>query len=95
LYRCETWSLVFWKEHTLRVFEKRVLRRRIVRLKKDEVVGGWRKLHYGKVHNFCASPRYSGDKIKNKMGGACSTHGRDEKCVQNLRWETCGRKKPL
>jgi hypothetical protein len=34
LYGCETWSLTFWEEHRLRVFENRVLRR-IFGLKRD------------------------------------------------------------
>jgi hypothetical protein len=40
LYGCETWSLTLREEHRLRVFENRVLRRR-----RDEVTGEWRKLH--------------------------------------------------
>jgi hypothetical protein len=44
LYGCETWSLTLREEHTLRVFENRVLRR-IFGLKTDDVMGGWRKLH--------------------------------------------------
>jgi hypothetical protein len=44
LYGCETWSLTLREEHGLRVFENRVLRR-IFGLKRDEVMGGWRKLH--------------------------------------------------
>jgi hypothetical protein len=44
LYRCETWSLALRGEHRLRVFGNRVLRR-IFGLKRDEVTGGWRKLH--------------------------------------------------
>jgi hypothetical protein len=27
LYGCDTWSLTFWEEHRLRVFEKRVLKK--------------------------------------------------------------------
>jgi uncharacterized membrane protein len=38
------------KEHKLRVYEKRVLRR-IFGPKRDEVTGGWRKLHDEKLHN--------------------------------------------
>jgi hypothetical protein len=41
---CETWSLTLREAHRLRVFENRVLRR-IFGLKRDEVVGGWRRLH--------------------------------------------------
>jgi hypothetical protein len=41
---CETWSLKLREEHRLRVFENRALRR-IFGPKRDEVKGGWRKLH--------------------------------------------------
>ena len=44
LYGCETWSLSVRKEHRLRVFENRVLRR-IFGPKRDEVTRDWRKLH--------------------------------------------------
>jgi hypothetical protein len=39
----------------LRVFENRVLRR-IFGPKRDEVTGGWRKLHNEKLHNLYSSP---------------------------------------
>jgi hypothetical protein len=42
------------KEHRLRVFENRVLRG-IFGLKKDVIMGGWRKLHNEELHNFCSS----------------------------------------
>jgi hypothetical protein len=38
-YGCETWSLTLREEHTLRVFENKVLRR-IFGPKRDEVTGG-------------------------------------------------------
>jgi hypothetical protein len=41
LYGCKTWSLTLAEEHTLRVFENRVLRG-IFGPKTDEVIGGWR-----------------------------------------------------
>jgi hypothetical protein len=44
LYGCENLSLTLREEHRLRVFENRVLMR-IVRLKKDEITAGWKKLH--------------------------------------------------
>jgi hypothetical protein len=44
LYGCESWSLTLREEHRLIVFENRVLRR-IFELKRDEMMGGWRKLH--------------------------------------------------
>jgi hypothetical protein len=54
LYGCETWSLTLREEHRLRVFENRVLRR-IFRLKRDEVMGEWRKLHNVELHNLYSS----------------------------------------
>jgi hypothetical protein len=55
LYGCETWSLTLREEHTLRVFENRVLRR-IFGPKRDEVAGEWRKLHNEELHNLYSSP---------------------------------------
>jgi hypothetical protein len=43
------------KEHGLRVFENRMLRR-IFDPKKDEVTGDWRKLHNEELHNLYVSP---------------------------------------
>jgi hypothetical protein len=37
------------------VFENRVLRR-IFGPRRDEVIGGWKKLHKKKLHNFNFSP---------------------------------------
>jgi hypothetical protein len=51
LYGCETWSLTLREEHRLRVFENRVLRR-IFGPKRDEVIGGWRKLHNEELHDL-------------------------------------------
>jgi hypothetical protein len=51
LYGCETWSLILREEHRLRVFENKVLRR-VFGPKRDEVTGGWRKLH----NDFYSSP---------------------------------------
>jgi hypothetical protein len=55
LYGCETWSLILSEEHTLRVFENRVLRR-ISGSKKDEVTGQWGRLHNGELHDLYSSP---------------------------------------
>jgi hypothetical protein len=52
---CETWSLTLKVEHRLRVLENRVLRR-IFGPKRDEVIGGWRKLHNEGVHNLYCPP---------------------------------------
>jgi hypothetical protein len=48
-------SLALWEEHRLRVIENRVLRR-IFGPKRDEVTGGWRKLHNEKLHGLYSSP---------------------------------------
>jgi hypothetical protein len=55
LYGCETWSLTLREENRLRVFENRVLRQ-IFGPKRDEVIGGWRKLHNEEFHNLYFSP---------------------------------------
>jgi hypothetical protein len=43
------------EEHRLRVFENRALRRIFVP-KREEIAGGWRRLHNEKLHNFYTSP---------------------------------------
>jgi hypothetical protein len=55
LYGCETWSLTLREEHRLRAFENRVLTK-IFGPKKDEVIGGSRKLHNEELHNLYCSP---------------------------------------
>jgi hypothetical protein len=55
-YGCETWSLTLRKEHRLRVFENRVLRR-ILGLKSDEVTTRERKLHNEEHPHFSFSFR--------------------------------------
>jgi hypothetical protein len=53
LYGCETWSLTLREEHTLRIFENRVLRR-IFGPKREED-GLWRKLHNDELHSLYSS----------------------------------------
>jgi hypothetical protein len=55
LYGYETWSLTLREEHRLRVFENRVLKR-IFGPKRDEVIGGWIKLHNEELHSLYCSP---------------------------------------
>jgi hypothetical protein len=55
LYGYKTLSLTLREEHILRVFENRVLRR-IFGPKRDEVTGGWRKLHNEELHGLYSSP---------------------------------------
>jgi hypothetical protein len=58
LYRCETWSLTLREERRFRVFEYRLLRRIFgpSGLKRDDVMGGCRKLHYEELHSLYSSP---------------------------------------
>jgi hypothetical protein len=51
----KTGSLTLREEHRVRVFENRVLRR-LFGPKRDEVTGGWRKLHNEQIHNLYYSP---------------------------------------
>jgi hypothetical protein len=51
MYGCETWFLKVREEHRLRVFENIVLRR-IFGPRRDEVAGGWGKLHNEELHNL-------------------------------------------
>jgi len=51
LYGCETWSLTWWEERKLRVFENRVLRR-IFGPRRDEVTGEWRRLHNEELNDL-------------------------------------------
>jgi hypothetical protein len=54
LYGCETWSLTLWEEHRLRVFENRVLRKKIGPKREED--GSWRKLHNDELHGLYSSP---------------------------------------
>jgi hypothetical protein len=51
LYGCETWWLKLREESKLRVSENRVLRP-----KRDEVTGEWRKLHNKELNDLYFSP---------------------------------------
>jgi hypothetical protein len=56
LYWCETWPLTLLEIHRLRVFQNGVLRK-IFGPKRDEVIGGKRKLHNEKLRNLYSSLR--------------------------------------
>jgi hypothetical protein len=68
LYGCETWPLTLMKDHRLRVFENRVLRR-IFGPKRDEVKGEWKKLHNDELHILYSSPNIREIKSR-RMGWA-------------------------
>jgi hypothetical protein len=54
LYECKTWSLILGEEYRLKVSENRVVMR-IFGATRDEVTGGWRKLHNKKLHYLQSS----------------------------------------
>jgi hypothetical protein len=60
--------------------------RRIFGPKRDEATGEWRKLHNEELHNLYSSPDIIRPTKSRKMrvGGACGTHGRGEKTVQDF-----------
>jgi hypothetical protein len=77
-------SLTLREEHRLRVTENRVLRR-IFGPEREEVAGGWRRLHNEALHKLYASPCYQNYQSKEKeMNGEYSTHGTYEKYMQNF-----------
>jgi hypothetical protein len=55
LYGYETLSVTLRKEHRLRVFENRILRR-VYGPMRDEVTGGWRKLHNEELRGLYSLP---------------------------------------
>jgi len=70
------------------VFENRVLRK-IFWPKRDEGRGEWRKLHKEELNDLYSSPSIVRVIIeKNEVGGACSTYGREERCIQGFGMET-------
>jgi hypothetical protein len=70
-----------------RVSENRVLRK-IFGLQRDDITRKWRKLHKEELGDLY-SKYCLGDQIEeNEMGGACSTYGGDERCIQGFHGET-------
>jgi len=66
LYGCETWSLILRKEHRLRAFENRVLRR-MCGPKREEVTREWRKLHNEELNDLFCSPIFVWVKKSRRM----------------------------
>jgi hypothetical protein len=54
------------EEHRLKLFENKLLKR-IFGPKREEVTGGWRKLHSEKLHNWYSLPDII--RINDEMGG--------------------------
>jgi hypothetical protein len=92
LYECETWSLILREEHRLRLFENRVLRR-IFGRKRDEVTGGWRKLHNVELHNLYSSPSIIRMIKSRRMRWAGHEECIEDICENSRRKETTGKTK--
>jgi hypothetical protein len=75
-------TLTLRGEHNLRVFANRVLRR-IFGPKRDEVMGGWTKLHNEELHDLYSSPSIIRIiKVEeNEVAGTCGTNGGEEERV--------------
>jgi hypothetical protein len=93
LHECGTWSLTLREEHRLRVFENRALRR-IFGPKRDEVTGGWRKLHNEGSHNLYSSPSLIRMIKSRRMKWACNKHGQNMNAYRVLAGKPEG-KRPL
>jgi hypothetical protein len=76
-------SLTLREEHRLRMFENKVLRR-IFRPKRDEVTGGWRKLHNEErcdLYSLLSIIRIITSRRMRWVGPVARMGGK-EKCVQ-------------
>jgi hypothetical protein len=85
MYGCDTWFLILGEEHKMRVFENRVLRK-ILRFRKDRVIGEWRRLHNKGLYGLY-SPLSVTQVIKSRSViwiGACTMNGGDERCIQGF-----------
>jgi hypothetical protein len=88
LYGCKTWSLTLREDHRLKVSGNRVLRG-IFGPKRDEVIGGSRKLHNEEFHNLYGSPSVIRMIKSSRMrwAGHVARMGRREK-LRGFWWES-------
>jgi hypothetical protein len=77
--------LTLREERKLRISENRMLRR-IFGSMRDETTGEWRKLHNDELST--THPILFGSSIVKEMGGARSTYGGKEMCIQGFGGET-------
>jgi hypothetical protein len=73
----------YWKEHSLRVFENRVLRR-IFGPKRDEVTAEWRKFHSEELHNVYFSPNIIRQIKSRRLRWAGHVHMGEERKVYKV-----------
>jgi hypothetical protein len=79
--------LTLREEQRLKVFENRVFRR-LFGQKRDEVTGGWRKLHNEGLHNLYSSPsiiRMMEPRMMGRAGRVARL--REQECI----WDIGGR----
>jgi hypothetical protein len=89
LYGCETWSVTLREEKRLRVFETRVLRGGYLGLRGTRRQGSGEDCITMNLMTCTHHQIYSGNQIeKNEMGGASSTYGGKERCIQDFGGET-------
>jgi len=74
-------------ERRLRVFENRVLRR-VLRTKRDEVTGEWRKLHNEEFSDLYCLPNILRVVKSRRMRWAGHAYGGGARCAQISGWET-------
>ena len=55
LYGCKIWSLTLLEKRRLRVSENRVLRK-IIRPRRDEITGEWKRLYNEEINDLYSSP---------------------------------------
>jgi hypothetical protein len=71
------------------VYENRVLRK-IFEPKRQQVAGGWRRLHKEELHNLYMSPNIirmvKSWRLK-WVGNLACMHGKYKECIQNFGWK--------
>jgi len=88
---CETWSLTLREVRRHRLFKNRVLRK-IFGPKRDEVTGECRRLRNKELYDLLSSSSIIRlIRSRGMMGGACSTCGVEERCIQGFGVEIRGR----
>jgi hypothetical protein len=86
LYDCGAWYFTFREECKLRVFENRVLRG-IFGPTREEVAGGWRRLHNEELRNLYISPSIV-RVVKSRMGVSEGYNTPGIKiCIQYFGWQ--------
>ena len=84
LYGCETWSLTFWEERKLRVFENIVLSR-IFGPRRDEVTGKWRRLYSEELNDLYSLPNIVRVIKSRRMrrAGHVARMGEERECIES------------